>query len=397
MLEDLHVTRAVHRLQREDAVVGFLVFRVREGIGRLHREHVLLVPAPVTGGFPERGIENLRGVDLFIGAGKAATHVGGERLEHPPALAVPEDDTRAFFLEMEQVHFAAKLAVVALFGFRQHVQVVVEIRLLGPGRAVDAREHRVVAVATPIGAGNLHQLEGRTDLAGGGHVRAAAEVEPFALIVDLQILSFRDRVDELDLVAFALGGEDFLGLFARPDLLGEGSVARNDFLHLLFDLRQIVRREGLVLGEVVIEAVLDHRADRDLRAGPELLHGFGHDVGRVVADELERAGIGAGDDLDRAVDDGIGKVAHGAVDRDGDGLLGKRLGNGFSDILAGCASVVAAHGTIGECQGNGLGHFRLLLVQSRQRMRVVAMTRFRSRIRRRLIPGFAVAVKEKRV
>jgi hypothetical protein len=62
----------------------------------------------------------------------------------------------------------------------------------------------------------------------------------------------------------------------------------------------------------------------------------------------------AGDDLDLASDDGIGKVAHGAVDRDGDGLLGKRLGNGFGDIPAGCASGVAAHGTIGKCQGNNI-------------------------------------------
>ena len=121
---------------------------------------------------------------------------------------MPEDDARALFLEMEQVHLAAEPAVVALFGFGQNVQVVVELCLLGQGRAVDARQHRIVAVATPIGAGHLHQLEGRADLAGRGHVRAAAEVEPVALIVDLQVLTFGDRIDQLDLVVLALVGKD---------------------------------------------------------------------------------------------------------------------------------------------------------------------------------------------
>jgi hypothetical protein len=35
---------------------------------------------------------------------------------------VPEHDARPFFLEMEQVHLAAELAMVALLGFLQHVR-----------------------------------------------------------------------------------------------------------------------------------------------------------------------------------------------------------------------------------------------------------------------------------
>jgi hypothetical protein len=56
-------------------------------------------------------------------------------------------------------------------------------------------------------------------------MRPAAKVEPVALVIDLQILAFGDRIDELDLVLLALVGKDFLGLLARPDLLGEGLVA----------------------------------------------------------------------------------------------------------------------------------------------------------------------------
>ena len=355
--------RAVHGLQREDAIVIGLV------AGNRHLEHVVAVPAPVAGGFPERFVEHLRSVDLLIGAGQPPAHIGNQRLEHAPALAVPEDDARPFLLEMEQVHLAAEAAVVALLGFRQDGKIAVEILLALPSGAVDAGQHRVVAVAAPIGAGHLHQLEGRADLPRRGHMRATAEVEPVALVVDLQVLAFGDRIDQLDLVALALVGKDLARLVARPDFAGERLVALNDLLHPLLDLRQIVGREGLVLGKIVIEAVLDHRPDGDLRAGPELLHGLGHHMGGVVADQFERAGVLAGDDLDPAGLDRFGEIAQRAIERDGDGLLGERLGNGFRHIATGRAGGIIANRAIGKRQRNS-GH-RKPPIQSRQRMRVV--------------------------
>ena len=69
-------------------------------------------------------------------------------------------------------------------------------------------------------------------------MRAAAEIEPFALLVDFQFLVGRNRVDQFDLESLALLLEKALGLLARPDFLGEGFVARDDLAHLLFDGRQ---------------------------------------------------------------------------------------------------------------------------------------------------------------
>ena len=186
VLEDLHVARTVHRLDREPALVLGLV------AGRLRREHVLAVPVPVAGGLPQRLVEHLRRVDLAVVAGQAAAHIGDHRLEDGPALGVPEHHAGAFLLEVEQVHLAAELAVVALLGLLDLLEIGVELFLLGEGGAVDARQHRVVAVAAPIGARHLHQLEGVADLAGRGHVRAAAEIEPVALLVDLDGLVGRE-------------------------------------------------------------------------------------------------------------------------------------------------------------------------------------------------------------
>ena len=80
VLEDLHVARAVHRLQRKPALVLGLV------AGRLRREHVLAVPAPVAGGLPQRLVEDLRRVDLVVVAGEPPAHIGDHGLEHRPAL-----------------------------------------------------------------------------------------------------------------------------------------------------------------------------------------------------------------------------------------------------------------------------------------------------------------------
>ena len=52
-------------------------------------------------------------------------------------------------------------------------------------------------------------------------MRAAAEIEPVALLVDLQVLARRDRVDQFDLEGLALASKKAIGLIARPDFLGE--------------------------------------------------------------------------------------------------------------------------------------------------------------------------------
>ena len=193
----------------------------------------------VAGRDPQLGIHELRRVDLDIARRElAAADVVLERLEQRPALRVPEHRAGRLLLEMEQVHLAAEPAMVALLRLLELLEIGVELLLLGEGGAVDAGEHRVLGVAAPIGARHLHQLEGVADLAGRGHVRAAAEIEPVALLVDLDLLVLRDGVDQLDLEHLALVAEHALRLVARPHLLGERFVARDDLAHLLLDRRR---------------------------------------------------------------------------------------------------------------------------------------------------------------
>ena len=174
-------------------------------------------------------------------------------------------------------------------------------------------------------------------------MRAAAEVEPFALRVDLDLVAFGDGVDQLELEGLALVGEQPLRGVAINDFAGEGRIARDDLAHLGLDDRQIFRREGLVAGKVVIEAVLDHRPDGHLRAGVKLLHGLRHHMRRVVTDQRQRLLVFPGEDADLGVGlDRLGEVLDLAVERHGDGLLGQRLGDRLGDLAAGNARLELA-------------------------------------------------------
>ena len=58
-------------------------------------------------------------------------------------------------------------------------------------------------------------------------------------------------------------------------------------LHLLLDLRKIFGRDAVAEFHVVIKAVLDRRAGRELGVGPEAQYGGGEDVGAGVSNPLQ--------------------------------------------------------------------------------------------------------------
>ena len=112
--------------------------------GSTVRKHVLAVVLPVARQLPEVLLHHVGRVDFLVaGALLRAAHVGDQRLEQRPALRVPEHRARRLFLEMEQVHLAAELAVVALLGLLDLMQVGFELVLGRPRGAVDALQLRL--------------------------------------------------------------------------------------------------------------------------------------------------------------------------------------------------------------------------------------------------------------
>ena len=166
-------------------------------------------------------------------------------------------------------------------------------------------------------------------------MRPTAEVEPIALAVDRHGFAVRQSFDQFHLEVLAKALEISHGVGARPFLPHQRLIAADDLLHLGFDLFQIVRGEGLIASEVVIETGGDRRADGDLRAGIEFLHRFGQHMGAVVADDLQRVGVAARDDLNlRVGGDSGAQILQNAVDLNGEGVFGETRADGGRDLSA---------------------------------------------------------------
>ena len=227
-----------------------------------------------------------------------------EVLDHPAdagALRMPEDQAAAgVLLDAEQVQVGADAPVVALCRFLQAPEVGLERLRIGPGGAVDAPQLLVGRIAAPVGAGGAGQLEG-LEVSGGGHVRTAAEVLPFALAVQRDGLVRGNPGDDLGLVVLADGSEILHRVVAGHGLAGHGQVGLRQFLHALLDALEVLGSEPALVGKIVVEAVLDHRTDRDLGAGEKLLDGLRQQVRGGVTQHFQPVRVPGGHDRDIGV------------------------------------------------------------------------------------------------
>ena len=353
---DLDVARAVHRLQRVDA--PFL----RDFHVHVHQEHVLVEFLPVPGSLPERAIQDHRRVDLDVPVlGLPPGHVLLQKLVDRPAARVPERHPRSLLLEMEQAHFGADPAVVALLRLLDHPQMLLEIVLPAECDAVDPLQHPVLGIPAPESAGNGGQLErvGR-NLARVQQMRAPAEVLPAAVPVHPHRLALGNGLDQLHLVRLVGIGVVLDRLLPRPYLRAHRVLKGDDLLHLGFDLREVRGRERLLAVEIVEPAVVDDRSNRDLGFRPDFLHGAGHDVRQIVADEFKRRRL-VGHRVDR--DGAIGadrplKVPVSAVQMRGNRFPAERRSDPRRDLGCGNAFAEFERGAVRKSQGYGGGQLR---------------------------------------
>jgi hypothetical protein len=114
----------------------------------------------MAGLLPLARVHHLRGFDLAIARRvDRAAHIGFEFAPDEIALGMPEDRPMRFLLKVEQVHLRAQLAVVALARFLQLVEMRLQLLLVQPASAVNTAEHRILLIASPIGARYAGQLE----------------------------------------------------------------------------------------------------------------------------------------------------------------------------------------------------------------------------------------------
>ena len=186
--------------------------------------------------------------------------------------------------------------MIALLGLLHHLLVLLELLGVLPCRGVDALEHLSILVTTPVGAGHTLKLDGLLgNLASALDVGSGAQVPPLlSNLVDGNWLGF-DGVQNLQLERLTDLLDAPLGLLSRHLLPFDGIVLPDDLVHPLLDLLEVLIGQlarwdgfsGLRIGrfrkvKVVVEAIIDPRADGHLRLGEYLLDGHGHHVGRGV-------------------------------------------------------------------------------------------------------------------
>ena len=182
---------------------------------------------------------------------------------------------------------------------------------------------------------------------------AAAQVLEVAFAVQAHVFIAGDAGNDLGLVVLAQALEIGHGFVARQHAALHRLVLGGEFGHALLDRRQILGRERALVGEVVEEAVLDHRADGDLGIGKQLLDRIGQQVGGRVTDHIQTIGILGGDDGQLGVllyqvagVDDLGGVT--AADLAGQRGLGQARAYRSGNIGHGDRAGILALGTIGE-------------------------------------------------
>ena len=235
-------------------------------------EHIAAELVPVSGFFPQRAVEDLRSLHLFVAVfAQFAAHIVLDFAVNDPTLGVPEHHSRRFFLQVEEIQLFADFTVIAFFRFCLLLQIGIQRFLIGEGDTVNALQRFTARVATPVRAGQLRQFE-RLDVPHMRHMRAATHIEVFLMVIQANLLDAVVKIiDQAHFEILVAIGECLTRLGnRRPHLINRIARCRQ-FLHPLFQHFQIFRGEAVAAVNVVVEAVFNHRPDDHLRFRPQLL------------------------------------------------------------------------------------------------------------------------------
>ena len=322
LVENLDVPGAVHRLD------GVVVFVNAAG------EHIAAELVPVAGFFPQRAVQNLRPLYFLIAVfAQFAAHIVLDFAVDDPALRVPENHARRFFLQMEEIELFTDAAVVAFFRFCLLLQVSVQRLLVGEGNAVDALQRFAARVAAPVGAGKFGQFE-RLDVPHVRYVRPATHVEVFLMVIQADFLdAVVEVVNQAEFEIFVAVTERLARVRHRRPHLLHRIAGRCQIFHARFQLLQIFRREAVFAVDVIVEAVFNHRPDDHFCLRPELLQRMTEQVRGGVANDVHPRIFLSGDDGNAGVGGNrVAQVALNAINAHGKRRLGETAADTSGDV-----------------------------------------------------------------
>ena len=254
-------------------------------MGVAQDEHTVQVMIPVAGNFIKLTLGHEGGLGQQVAALLLnILHPALQKLDDPGTLGQQNGQALADIVHGGEIlQIPAQLIVVALESLLPLLQILLQLLLLGEGHGVDTLEHLAVAVAAPIGAAALGQLDGITlDAAGGVQVGAGAQVHELALLIKRDVGIGGQVVDQLDLVGLLLLLHEGNGLLPGQLEALQLQLFLADLAHLRLQSVQMLlgKVEGGV--EVVVEAALDGRADGQLHLRVQALDGLGQHMGASV-------------------------------------------------------------------------------------------------------------------
>jgi hypothetical protein len=227
-----------------------------------------------------------------------------------------------------------------------------QLLLVRPRGAVDTLQLLVLGVAAPIGARDAGQLE-RFQEARIGHVRTAAHVHVFLVVVQAHCLLVRHVFDQAKLVVLAAGLEDLDDLGARRHFLDDIVVLGNQRLHALLDRGQVVRGKRALAVNVVVEAFRDDRTDHHLHVRVQLLDRVPDQVGAGMADDFQAfLVLGRDDAQPGVVVDNVAGIHQLAVHFTGQGRLGQTGADGLRHLHDGNGVFEFSAAAVGKRDGD---------------------------------------------
>ena len=334
-----NAARAIHGLDR-------IIFPVdHRGI------HIVFIVIPVSGSLPQAPVEDDRSGDLHIARfcmDLSPVIQQGIFQNHP--LGQKERESRAGLVHHEQAQFPAQLSVVTLFGLFHHGDVSFQLFLFGERGRIQSGEHLVVLVASPVRAGQAHDLKRFSHAFGAHQMRARAQIHELALAVKADFGVLREILDQLHLVGLILflhiGNSLVPGLGETLDF----QIFLYDFLHLRFDLLKIVAGERGFEIHIIVETVRDGRADGQFRIGIEPLYRLGHHMARRMAQRSQSFLVSGSEDVHLRIPIyHRAQIHHFAVHFAGAGRPGKPFAQIRGDFDDGHRAIIFFDRTIFQC------------------------------------------------
>ena len=94
-----------------------------------------------------------------------------------------------------------------------------------------------------------------------------AQIHPFPLLVDGDFLRVGEVFNDLHLEVLSHISEDFDRFFPGANDTFHRHIVSNDFFHALLNALEILRREVVTGGKIVIETIFDGWPNRHLSTG----------------------------------------------------------------------------------------------------------------------------------